>query len=182
MVTEPSGSASVRKVYFGLGSNLDEREKNLIDAVLSLHVQFPVVAFSSIYETSPVGFAEQPDFLNMAVESVIKNHNPSEVLSFVKIIEGKLGRVPTHRWGPRRIDVDILHIESVTMQTKELTLPHPELFHRNFVLVPLSEITPSLIIDGRRHSLNRSIRVNRRKGHDRVVLFRDRRSLSLDVS
>jgi 2-amino-4-hydroxy-6-hydroxymethyldihydropteridine diphosphokinase len=99
---------------------------------------------SSLYRTAPVGVTDQPDFLNLAVqaETVLEPH---ELLTLVKRVERDIGRRPTFRWGPRVVDIDILLYGDRVLETPELTIPHPQMSNRAFVLVPLAEIAPGLI-------------------------------------
>ncbi|MGI5839914.1 MAG: 2-amino-4-hydroxy-6-hydroxymethyldihydropteridine diphosphokinase [bacterium] len=136
-------------VYLSLGTNLGAREESLRAAV-SLMAEEKAVrvgAVSSIYETVPVGYTTQPLFLNIAVagEAALA---PSALLAATKKIEVLLGRTPTFRWGPRLIDIDLLLYGDVQMETAELTLPHPRLTERGFVIIPLAEIAPGLILPG----------------------------------
>lgn len=137
--------------YLGLGANLGEREKNLTEALKRLaHIPgLSVNKTSSVYETAPVGVTDQPPFLNMVVELTV-TLTPRELLEACQAIERDLGRVRTRRWGPRPVDLDLLLWEDRTLHTPELELPHPRLLKRQFVLVPLAEIAPDLILpDGR---------------------------------
>ena len=102
------GRKNVCLTYLGLGSNLGDREGNLIQATRSIGESCRLLRYSSIYRTSPVGNNEQPDFLNMVVAVDTCTMKPRELLSLVKSIERKMGRSPTFRWGPRLIDIDIL--------------------------------------------------------------------------
>ena|SRR5688572_3119499 len=140
-------------VYLGLGSNLGDRAANLRLAVDKLDSgPVRILRTSFLYETNPVGVTEQPvaDYLNCAVESET-NLTPSALLFYVKNIERSLGRFETFRWGPRVIDIDILLFEDVTLDSEELSIPHPRLCERKFVLIPLLELNPDLTLpDGRR--------------------------------
>ena len=132
-------------VYLGLGSNLGDREANLSQALRLLGQRGVWVdRVSSIYETEPVGYLEQPRFLN-AVCRVSTELGPEELLSLAKEVEGLLGRRPSFPNAPRPIDVDILFYEDLVMESPELTIPHPRLAERAFVLVPLAEIAPDLV-------------------------------------
>jgi 2-amino-4-hydroxy-6-hydroxymethyldihydropteridine diphosphokinase len=146
---EPRAEATA---YLSLGSNLGERRANLEGALKCLR-ETPGVRIervSGVYRSAPIGVREQPEFLNLAVEARTALA-PSELLRAVKDIERTVGRTPGARWGPRVIDIDILIYDGVTMETKELTLPHPRLAERAFVVVPLAEIAPDLMLpDGRR--------------------------------
>lgn len=129
-------------IYLGLGSNLGERERNLRQAVQMLdeHPDIKVCGTSSIYETAPVGVTDQPQFLN-AVVAVESKLSASELLTECLRIEYLLGRVRTARWGPRTIDIDILLYNDLTIENNTLTIPHPYMHVRPFVLAPLSDLT-----------------------------------------
>ena len=138
--------------YLGLGSNVGERRSNLQDAVDALRGRgTEILASSSVYETEPVGLVlDQRDFLNACLR-VQTEAGPEEVLDTCKAVERDLGRDPAGaRHGPRPIDVDLLLLGSLTYQSERLTLPHPEVTSRRFVLVPLLELDPQLALpDGR---------------------------------
>ena len=140
-------------VYFGLGTNLGNREENLRAALHELAVDFTIVQVSPVYETDPVGFVEQPAFLNLAV-SAMTTLSPNEALERVKRIEQQLGRMKTVRNGPRVIDIDILLYDNVAMNTDALSIPHPRLHERAFVLVPLLDIAPDIKHPGLNKSIN----------------------------
>ena len=127
-------------VLFSLGSNLGSRLDVLNQATLLIgqHIGADVKQ-SSVYETSAWGINDQPDFLNMAIE-VNSNLSPVEILEQVNEIEKQLGRVRFEKWGMRKIDIDILFYNDMVLETPELTIPHPHLHVRKFVLIPLSEI------------------------------------------
>jgi 2-amino-4-hydroxy-6-hydroxymethyldihydropteridine diphosphokinase len=133
-------------VYLSLGSNLGDRETNLSEAIRRLDgPDLKVTAVSTIYETTPVGETEEPvpDYLNCVVRAET-NLSPEALLNRTQAVEQAGARQPTFRWGPRTIDVDILWYEGVEMTSDWLTLPHPRLMERAFVLVPLAEIAPDL--------------------------------------
>jgi len=127
-----------------LGSNLGEREENIAEALRRLSVGVNIERTSSLYETEPVGYKEQPWFLNAVClgETKLK---PQELLSFIKGIERRMGREEKVRWGPRIIDIDILFYDDLVLETPELTIPHPRLHQRRFVLVPLVELNPDFV-------------------------------------
>ncbi|MBF0546327.1 MAG: 2-amino-4-hydroxy-6-hydroxymethyldihydropteridine diphosphokinase [Candidatus Riflebacteria bacterium] len=128
-------------VFIGLGSNLGNREKNIFSFVSRLGEIISDIRLSSLYETDPVGFTEQPVFLN----AVCKGNSrvpPAELLQFLLDVEKELGRVRTFKWGPRIIDADLLLYDDLITETPELILPHPRMLEREFVLVPLLEIAP----------------------------------------
>jgi len=134
-------SRATQRVYLSLGSNLGDREKNLRAAVVALKQQVEVEAVSFWYETEPVGIIDQPGFLNLALVATT-SLDPPELLKLVKRIEEQIGRRPTYRWGPRLIDIDILLYADRVVEGLDLTIPHRELAHRAFALVPLAEIDP----------------------------------------
>jgi 2-amino-4-hydroxy-6-hydroxymethyldihydropteridine diphosphokinase len=131
-------------VYLGLGSNLGDRLTNLKQAIASLSPQVEVKVKSRVYETPPWGYTDQPAFLNQ----VIKGNTyvePSALLKHLKRLEVALGRVPSFQNGPRLIDIDILFYDELIRDTPPLTLPHPRLHERGFVLMPLNDIAPGLV-------------------------------------
>lgn len=131
--------------YIGLGSNVGSRDENLKRAIEKLDSadDIEVTRTSSIYETEPVGFLDQPDFLNAVVE-IDTTLSPKQLLAVTKSIEKQLHRSRDIHWGPRTIDLDILLIDSLEMSEDNLNLPHPEIEKRAFVLVPLVELAPEL--------------------------------------
>lgn len=131
-------------VYFSLGSNLGDREKNLRTAVSALaDAKVRVTRVSAFYETEPVGLREQPWFLNCIVEA--QTEIPAlELLRALRSIESRLGSKKLVPKGPRLIDLDILLYGDETIDTPELQVPHPRMLQRRFVLVPLAEICPNL--------------------------------------
>jgi 2-amino-4-hydroxy-6-hydroxymethyldihydropteridine diphosphokinase len=136
--------------FLGLGSNLGDRAGYLRSATSRL-AALPgtaLVAASGIYETPPWGLTEQPAFLNqvLRIETTLE---PLPLLRAALAVESELGRVRDVRWGPRAIDIDILSYDDLRSDDPDLVLPHPRLFERAFVLVPLHEIAPDLVIDGR---------------------------------
>lgn len=131
-------------VYLGLGSNLGSRCANLRAGVVALSSAVTVLAESSIYETPPWGVTDQPAFLNMALRGET-GLSPHDLLHTLKQIERQLGRVPSVRYGPRLIDIDILFYDDLVLTSPELTIPHPTLHERAFVLVPLAEIAPDFV-------------------------------------
>ncbi|MBQ7154335.1 MAG: 2-amino-4-hydroxy-6-hydroxymethyldihydropteridine diphosphokinase [Synergistaceae bacterium] len=138
-------------IYFGLGSNLGDRLRNLRDALAKLAMLGKIEAVSSVYETPAWGGVPQPDYLNACVKVEVDGGvEPVELLRKVKGFEAELGRVPSVRWGERKIDIDILLIDDVVYHSEELDIPHIRIPERMFVLVPLSEILP----DGWRHPEN----------------------------
>ncbi|MCX7747354.1 MAG: 2-amino-4-hydroxy-6-hydroxymethyldihydropteridine diphosphokinase [Clostridia bacterium] len=128
-------------VFLSLGSNIGSREKNLLDAVrqISQMEGTDVKKLSNIYETDPVGYEDQDRFLNMAVW-IETSLEPLELLEKILGIESVLKRVREIRWGPRTIDIDILLYGDRHIDLPQLTVPHPRMFERAFVLVPLKEL------------------------------------------
>ena len=130
--------------YLGLGSNLGKREENLRQALTLLSEKINLDQVSSTYETEPVGYKEQPLFLNLVCR-IATNLLPEELFRFAKDIETRMGRVPSFPNAPRIIDIDILFYEDKIMDTQNFTIPHPRLHDRAFVLIPLAEIAPDLV-------------------------------------
>lgn len=135
--------------YLGAGSNLGDRRWRLAEAVRRLHrpPQDRVAAVSAVYESKPVGITAQPDFLNLALK-LVTARAPHELLAECLRIEAELGRVRRERNGPRTIDLDLLLYDGLALAGAALTLPHPRMHERGFVLVPLAEIAPELRLGG----------------------------------
>lgn len=133
----------MRKVYVGIGSNLGDREFLIRKAVESLRdlPRTQVIRVSSLYDTDPVGETEQPPFLN-AVAWIETELPPRELLWQMLLIEKRMGRVRSRRWGPRPIDLDLLFYDEQITDEPDLIVPHPEAHRRAFVLLPLSELDP----------------------------------------
>jgi 2-amino-4-hydroxy-6-hydroxymethyldihydropteridine diphosphokinase len=134
----------MRRVYVGIGSNLGDREFLIRKAVESLR-QLPqtnVSGVSSLYDTEPVGETEQPPFLN-AVAWIETELLPRELLWQMLLIEKRMGRVRSKRWGPRSIDLDLLFYDDELIDEPDLQVPHPEAHRRGFVLYPLLELDPN---------------------------------------
>ncbi|MGA1795395.1 MAG: 2-amino-4-hydroxy-6-hydroxymethyldihydropteridine diphosphokinase [bacterium] len=131
--------------YLGLGSNIGNRIKNLEKALALLAAQtgIRVISTSSFYETEPVGFRDQGWFVNQ-VARIETTLPPLELLRVTQHIENSMGRTRAIRWGPRSIDIDILLYGDLVIDHAGLTIPHPRMTERRFVLVPLAEIDPSL--------------------------------------
>jgi 2-amino-4-hydroxy-6-hydroxymethyldihydropteridine diphosphokinase len=131
-------------VYLALGSNLGNRAANLKEAISALSPQMEVKARSKVYETPPWGYAEQEKFLNQVVR-VNTYLQPEPLLKHLKRLEVALGRTPSFQYGPRKIDIDILFYDDLVLETPLLTLPHPHVHERGFVLLPLMDIAPDLV-------------------------------------
>ncbi|MSQ23265.1 MAG: 2-amino-4-hydroxy-6-hydroxymethyldihydropteridine diphosphokinase [Chloroflexi bacterium] len=129
------------EAYLGLGSNLGDRAANLWEAVRLLldALGSDRFAMSPLYETELVGPVEQPSFLN-AVLRIEVERSPQDLLAALKAVEQQLGRIPSERWGPRCIDLDLLLYGELTIATHDLIVPHPELWNRRFVLTPLLDV------------------------------------------
>ena len=134
-------------VYLCLGSNQGDRAENLRRALTSLSTKLDLEATSSVYETDPVGYVEQPCFLNLVCRAGTELI-PHELLHLAKDIERDMGRVPSFRNAPRPVDIDILFYDDEEIETQNLTIPHPRLAERAFVLIPLAEIAPGMMHPG----------------------------------
>lgn len=130
----------LRTAFIALGSNMGDRKALLEQALRKLdsHEGITVRCLSGIYETDPVGYTDQPAFLNM-VARLDTTCAPLELLHIMQGIEKELGRIRLERWGPRTIDLDLLYFEGIVMESEELAVPHPRMMERGFVLVPLSD-------------------------------------------
>ena len=135
--------------YLGLGANLGDRSANIHNALSTLHScpEIEVMQMSSLYETTPVGVTDQPDFLN-GVAALRTTLPPRGLLDILLHIENQMGRTRNLRWGPRVIDMDLLLYGDQQIHLPGLTVPHPRLRQRAFVLVPLAEIAPDLLLPG----------------------------------
>lgn len=139
------------RAYIGLGSNLDQPARQLCQAIDTLRKtpDLQIISVSSLYRSAPMGPADQPDYIN-AVAELTTSLAPLELLDVLQSIENLQGRVRDRHWGPRTLDLDILLIDGLKLDEPRLILPHPGLFQRNFVLYPLAEIAPDLVLpDGR---------------------------------
>ena len=138
------------RAFVGLGSNLGDRSATLTRAIelLGRRTGIEVIAVSSFYETEPVGYLEQPAFLNAAV-AIETELQPEALLVELLSVERELGRTRDGpRYGPRTVDLDLLVLEGVTVDGPGLTIPHPRLHERAFALAPLVELDPSLVVPG----------------------------------
>lgn len=140
--TAPPEPPVARRAILGLGSNLGDRAAHLRSAVGALGDE--VVAVSGVHETAPVGGPEQGLYLNLVVvlETVRSAH---DLLHLAQSLEAAADRVRVERWGPRTLDVDVLWIDGETVDTPELTVPHPRMFERAFVCVPLREVAADIV-------------------------------------
>lgn len=131
-------------VYLALGSNIGDRGENLKQAIAALTPQMDVKAKSHVYETPPLGYEDQPQFLNQVLKTQTYLQ-PEPLLKHIKRLEVALGRKATFRNGPREIDIDVLMYDDLVLNTSVLTLPHPHMHERGFVLLPMMDIAPDLI-------------------------------------
>ena len=131
--------------YVGLGSNIENRLEYLKKATREIdnNENCKVIKLSSIYESKPFGEKNQANFLN-AVAKIETNLSPQEFFRLIKKIERKLGRKETYKWGPREIDIDLLFYNDIVFSDENLTVPHPGISQRDFVITPLMEIAPML--------------------------------------
>lgn len=138
------GHMTVR-AFLGLGSNLGDRWQYLRNAVSKLP---DVIRISPVYETDPIGPPGQGPYLNCVVE-LSTDRSPRQLLATAQAAEEAAGRVRTTRWGPRTLDVDVLIVGDELVHDTDLTVPHPRLWDRPFVLVPLADLAPDLVGDRR---------------------------------
>ena len=131
--------------YLALGSNLGDREAYLERALVELEVRgVRILRKSTVHETEPFGVRDQPHFLNQVLE-VDWPGTPRDLLLAAKAVEATVGRQQTYRWGPREIDIDILLFDHLSVREEGLTIPHPGLREREFVLAPLRELRPDIL-------------------------------------
>ncbi|PAF20133.1 2-amino-4-hydroxy-6-hydroxymethyldihydropteridine diphosphokinase [Terribacillus saccharophilus] len=140
----------MKQAWIALGSNIAPRETYIQQAIQTLneHAEIKLNQVSTVYETDPVGYEDQDQFLNLVAE-VETSLKPMELLHVCQKIEQDLGRKRIIRWGPRTVDLDILLYSTENMNVEELILPHPRMHERAFVLVPLAEIAPELLLKGK---------------------------------
>jgi 2-amino-4-hydroxy-6-hydroxymethyldihydropteridine diphosphokinase len=136
-----------KTAFIALGSNIGNRYDYLTKAIehLAKHTRIQLVNTSSVYETDPVGYEEQDLFLNMVIE-IQTDLSALELLDFCLKIELELGRKREIVWGPRTIDLDILLYNQENIKSEKLIIPHPRMLERNFVMIPMLEIKPDVII------------------------------------
>jgi 2-amino-4-hydroxy-6-hydroxymethyldihydropteridine diphosphokinase len=136
---------TTRRAFIGLGSNLGDRAAYLRSGVEGLATRGDVVAVSPLYETEPVGGPRgQGPYLNMVVE-LATTDPPRRLLERCRAVEEAAQRVRTERWGPRTLDADVLWVEGCTVDDADLTVPHPRLWERRFVVQPLADLAPDLV-------------------------------------
>lgn len=146
-----SGGDPPPTAWLGLGSNVGRRARMIAAALdaLGATAGLELIATSSVYETEPVGVTDQPDFLNVVARFDCAL-GPEALLDAIQGVEKRLKRTRTKRWGPRTIDIDLLLLGDLRVETERLTVPHPELTNRQFVLVPLAELAPEILLPGGR--------------------------------
>lgn len=127
--------------YLGLGSNIGDRLQNLQAAINALEPEVHPVECSPVYETPPWGFLDQPNFLNQVVKAETEL-SPGELLRYLKEIEKDLGRQDSFLNGPRKIDLDIIFYDDAVIESPPITIPHPRMDDRGFVLLPLADLAP----------------------------------------
>lgn len=139
--------SQAREVYIGLGSNLGQPVKHLLFALdrLAQAPGYTPGAVSSLYKTAPVGKTDQPAFYNAVCRGMYEGA-PHELLQDLQALETARGRVRSERWGPRTLDLDILFLGDLVIDQPDLQVPHPRLYQRGFVLIPLAELAPDLIL------------------------------------
>lgn len=136
--------SKLQQIYLSLGANLGNREANLQQAIELIKERLgEVIAISSFIETAAWGKTDQPDFLNLALQVATK-HSPLVALSIIQEIEHQLGRERKEKWGARLIDIDIIFWENQLISEVQLTVPHPLMHERTFVLIPMAEIAPEM--------------------------------------
>jgi 2-amino-4-hydroxy-6-hydroxymethyldihydropteridine diphosphokinase len=135
----------VRRAYLSLGTNVGDRYQHLSSAI-PLVVDADDYRLSQVYETEPVGGVVQDDFWNLVVE-LTTSASAYELLERARRAESAAGRTREVRWGPRTLDVDVLLVGDEVLDDLELTIPHPRLYERAFVLIPLKELAPELVSD-----------------------------------
>ena len=156
----------LHQVYLSFGSNLGDRQGNLEQGLWNIGAYGTIHEISPCYETKPVGYAEQPDFLNF----VCRMHTPlsaQDLLRSIKYIENQMGRQESFRNAPRPIDIDIILFDELTVDAADLTIPHPRMQDRAFVLAPLADIAPEVIPPGKGLSVRELLQQADRHGIQR---------------
>jgi len=145
-----AGKKHFCQAYIGIGSNLDSPEAQVGQAIVELRQMSDccLTAVSSLYRSAPMGRTDQGDFIN-AVAAIMTCLGPRQMLASLRTIEDRHGRDRTvERWGPRTLDLDLLIFDELKIVSSDLIVPHPRIAERNFVLLPLCELAPRLMIPG----------------------------------
>ncbi len=153
--------------YIGIGSNLGTPGENCIEAIekISNTKDIKIISRSSFYQTEPIGEVQQDWFVNSAIK-IKTNLSPTHLLSALLNIESAMGRTREEKWGPRLIDLDLLFYGNLILRKKGLTLPHPEILKRKFVLIPMSEIAENLV----HPTLKKTIKILLQESSDETVV------------
>lgn len=162
---------NVEACYLALGSNIGNRFMHLSKALRAIENEIEeITKKSSIYESSPWGFQNQSHFLNMVIQISWNKNQVFDLLNRIHEIENKLGRVRNNnRYSPRTLDIDILSVGNLQLANTQLTLPHPRLYERKFVLVPWCEIAPNYKIPKSELSVEKALEICKDNGH--IALF-----------
>lgn len=134
----------LHKILLGLGANIGDRETNIKKAINLLSIKISNIKLAKIYESKPVGYTKQNNFLNTALVGLTAL-SPEELIKFVKEVEKGIGRIKRFKWGPREIDIDILFYDNLSYKSIRVEIPHPRLHERDFVLKPLMDLDPDFI-------------------------------------
>lgn len=146
LIADEDMNAAGHSAFIGLGSNLGDKAGNIRNAILNIqkNKDCAVLKYSSLYLTKPYGNPDQDNFLNAAIE-ISTTLDFDDLLSRLKKLESDLGRLRREKWGPREIDLDLLFFDDIIYSDDRITIPHPGIIKRDFVLIPLCEIAPGLI-------------------------------------
>ena len=166
------------EVFLSLGSNIGNREDNILDAVKYLYKipEVEIIKSSSLYETEPVGFKEQEYFYNIFLK-IYTELSPFTLLRRTKEIENKMGKSIKRRWGPRIIDIDILYYNNKIIRERELIVPHPSINKRRFILIPMAEIASEFYCPFTKSKISDIIQ--RCKSTESVIKLKSRENLIL---
>jgi 2-amino-4-hydroxy-6-hydroxymethyldihydropteridine diphosphokinase len=145
-------------VFISLGSNMGDRQTAILKARNLLAVDVPPIFSSRIFETPPWGYEDQPPFLNQVIKATA-HLSPLKLLDKLKEIEKEVGREPNFKYGPRLIDLDILFYDEMIFKNKVLTIPHPEITNRAFVLLPLMDVAPNFVHPGNQTKISDLIKL-----------------------
>ena len=131
-------------IVLALGTNMGEKENNISEAIHLLEEKVHDIRRAKLYHSRAVGYENQPDFINTAISGT-PNLSPNELLEFTQQIEKNIGRIFRFHWGPREIDVDIIFYDDLALSSEKLTIPHPKMHERDFVLSPINDICPDFL-------------------------------------